>query len=304
MENSDTASILKLDVEEASPSDVDVNRLKEGISSENNRIRAHATRLSYSITRQDLEVGFELTPTLLSVVKPDEQAAVLKGVFGALALVAEERPEELTDVIGSLLDGLVHDLPLIRMLAARAVRPVAAEFPEQFAPYSKMLLNVLERDIEMPMEQVDPLEQDIERSSQLQSISKQIKHRENIVEGIVTNLVAEIAKVDSTALVSDADVLIGLLGDSSINMRTPVVAAVASIAEDHPEAATDAVDPLTDLLDANDVSVVLHAIRALGFIGDESGIKPLRAVAEDDRRHDAVSSLADDTAGWIENQEA
>lgn len=299
MEHSDVTSILELDVEEVSPTDVDLDRLAEAISSDDNRVRTHAAQLSFSLASQDLETGVELTPTLLSAVDPDEQAVVLKGVFGTLALVAEERPEELEDDVGPLVDGLAHDLPLVRMLAARAVGPVAAEYPEQFAPYTATLLDVLDRNVETPIEQI---EQDREQVGLMQSIGTKIERRELVVEGVVANLIAAIADVDSAALVSDANRLVGFIDDSTIETRAPLVAAVAALAEDRPALVSDAIDPIGDLLDADNESVVVHAVTALGFIGDDSATDLLRTVAEDPGRNDEVRSLAEDTAEWLENQ--
>lgn len=300
MVDSHTKSVTDYDPSEITPDDVDIEMISESLDSDHAQNRAHAAQLCFSLASQDTHVGAELTPALLGAIDSGEKAMVLKGVFGALAVIAEEQPEILQDDVGPLVDGLSHELPLIRMLAARAVRPVGAQYPDVFIPYLNDLLVVLQSSVETPIEQVDASQIDPDQASQLQSIGGQIKRRQIIVEGIVANLVAAIGETDPDALCPHIDTLVTLLNEDLVQEQAPIIDAIKTIGEEHPETAEVAIDILCDYLNSGTEIEVAHAISALGYIGDSAAVDPLWSVAGDDERDDDIRSMASETAEWIE----
>ena len=293
--------IRELDPDEVTPADVDTERVRAGLTDEENLTRTHAAKIAGALAAHDVGAVVLLVPALLDRLAEDH-SVIQKESLTALALVADERPAELADGVPALVDLLDHDLALLQTFAARVVRPLAAEQPEWFATELDGLLATLDSEITNPVEGLEQPPMG-ERSSfeKPQAVGEQERQRQLAVQAIAANVVVAVAEVDSDALVEHVPTIIDLLDSDDTFLVTTSADVIAAIAEDHPDAASDATEPLCACLDTHDGAARASAVTALGYIGDDSVVGPLREVANDGEADEDLRALAAETADWLDH---
>ncbi|EMA52589.1 MULTISPECIES: HEAT repeat domain-containing protein [Halococcus] len=291
--------VRELDPDEITPADIDIERVRAGLTDEENLVRTHAAKIAGALADQDPDVVVPVVPTLLDRLAEDH-SVVLKESLTALALVADERPAELTDGVPALVDLLDHDLPLVRTFAARVVRPLAAEHPEWFATELDDLLATLDSEITNLVEGLEePPMGGLSTFEQYRAIGEEGRKRQLAARAVAANVVVAVAEADSGALVEHVPAVVDLLDSDDTLLVTTSADVIASVAEDYPEAVSDATDPLCACLDTHDGAVRANAVTALGYIGDDSAVGPLREVANDAEADEDLRALAAETADWL-----
>lgn len=296
--------VRELDPDAVTPADVDIERVRAGLTDEENLVRTHAAKIAGALAARDADAVTPLVPTLLDRLA-EEHSVVLKESLTALALVADEHPTELADGLSALVGLLDHDLPLLRTFAARVVRPLAAEHPGWFATELDGLLAALDSEATDPDPELERPPTG-ERSSfeQYDAIAEQARQRRLAARAVAANVVLAVAEADSDAVVEHLSTLVARLDSDDGLVVTTSAGAIASIAEDHPDAASEATEPLCACLDATDETTRARAIRALGFIGDDGAVGPIREVADDENAGEDLRALAADTADWLDRDTA
>jgi len=281
MTTAESSDISDLDPESVSPDEIDIERVRAGLQSDENLVRTHAAQLTTALAAEDPQAIEPLVPTLTTLFD-DERSVVLKEVLFSLSLLAEDEPDALTDAAGGLLSVLDHELPVVRSAGARAIRPLAVERPAAFADHVEDVLAVVEHPPSDPTAglELSPNDGPI-RAETVENVREQAQRRQHAARVVAADLLVEVADSDPDALAPHKETLLALLDDDGPAVRAASAGALANIAEQHPDALTDAVDPLIEALDDIDDAVRARAVAALGFIGDETAVEPLRDLADD-----------------------
>lgn len=302
MTTSESDDIREIDPETASPEQIDIDRVRDGLRSDENLVRTHAAQVTTVLAAEDPRAVEPLVPTLTDMFD-DDRSVVLKEVLFSLSLLAEEDPDALVDATGGLLSVLDHDLPVVRSAGARAIRPLAVERPAAFVDHVDDLLAVVEQPVSDPTEGLEPSPNDGPiRAETVENVREQAQRRQHSARVVAATALVEIADIAPQALSAHCDALIALLDDDSPAIRAASAGALAALAERDPDALAGAVDPLTAVLDDVDEATRARAVAALGFLGDEDAVEPLRELAADEDADDDLREMAAETADFLAAQ--
>jgi len=302
MTTAESDDIREIDPKTVSPGEIDLDRVREGLQSDENLVRTHAAQLTTALAAEDPRAIEPLVPTLTDMFD-DDRSVVLKEVLFSLSLLAEEDSGTLADATGGLVGVLDHDLPLIRSAGARAIRPIAAERPAAFVNHIDDLLSVVERPANDPTEglELSPNDGPI-RAETVENVREQAQRRQHSARVVAATLLTEIADIDPEALRGDHDALIALLDDDSPAIRAASAGTLANLAEADPDALAGAIDPLIAALDDVDDATRARAVAALGFLGDETAVEGLRELTDDEDAADDLRDMAAETADFLAEQ--
>ncbi|WP_225334869.1 HEAT repeat domain-containing protein [Halomicrobium urmianum] len=301
MTTGDADEIRDVDPTETPPEEIDLDLVRAGLKSENNIDRTRAAQIVSTMAAEDLELVEPLVPTLVEMFD-DERTVVLKEVLFTLSLLAEEDPGHVADDVGGLIGLLDHDIPLVRTVAARALRPVAVDRPEVFTAHADDLLTVVEQPVEDPTEGYEP--DPNAHSAQVQTINdvrEKAERRQLAARAVAAHVVVAVADRDAEAVMDHVGRLADLLDDDSPAVTAAAADALANVAEQQPDAVGGVTDALIGTFDGPDDPTRASAVAALGFVGDEAAVEPLRELADDDEADDDLCELATETAAFIEN---
>lgn len=294
--------IRDIDLETATPEEVDIERVESGLRSDDNLVRTHAAQLTTALAAGEPRSIEPLVPTL-SGMFDDDRAVVLKEVLFALSLLADDDPEAVVDVAGDLIGVLNHDLPIVNSAGARVLRPLAAERPEVFSDHVDELLAVVEHPVSDPLEGLEPSPNpDAVRTETVENIRGQSRRRQLAARVVAAHVVVEVADVDPASVSPHSDRLIALLDDDDPAVRAAAAGALAALAEHHPEELDEVVPSLIDALDDVDDTVRARAVAALGYLDADAAVDPLREVAGNEDADADLRDLASETADFLDSQ--
>jgi len=97
------------------------------------------------------------------------------------------------------------------------------------------------------------------------------------------------------------DELVALVDHDDSSVAGLAVEMLTEVGEADPDAIVPAYDQFVDALDHDDQRVYVRAVRALGVLGDDRAVEPLRDLANSTDDEDA-SELIEDTAAYLETQ--
>jgi HEAT repeat protein len=93
-----------------------------------------------------------------------------------------------------------------------------------------------------------------------------------------------------------------LLDDDNPAVRAAAAGTLAALAEHQPTELNEVVPPLIDALDDVDETVRARAVAALGHLGDDAAVDPLREVAGNEDTDADLRDLAAETADFLDAQ--
>ncbi|GKZ14480.1 HEAT repeat domain-containing protein [Haladaptatus sp. T7] len=293
----DNDEITALDPETVSPGDVDTEGLRAALEREDNLVRTHAARLVSAVAERDLDSVEPLVPTLVGALD-DDRIVVLRESLVVLAAIAEDSPEAVREAIPSLCSLLEHETPLIPALASEVVRVLAVERAEWFVPHVGELVTAMETEPTDPTAGgADAFSNDAEPRAHVTDVYREELRRQITARTVVANVVYEVATIDPESVRPHASRFVALIEAGSGAVLSASVCAVNMISEANPEAVENAVEPLCDRLSVPDRAVQVHAVSALGNVGDPTAVEPLREFADGDAPlDDEIRSLARTTA--------
>lgn len=304
MSDAPSHDVMAIELEDGVPTDpVDEDVLRSGLESDDDRVRSQAATVAAGLATEDSEAVEDLLETFFDLLG-DDSATVVYQSATALALLAEDAPDRFEPGVEPLVDLLDHDLPLVRMLAARALALVAIERPEYLTDQVDRLVDATARTPEDVVDESGPSDPDLRQAQResLREVNREGRSQQIVSRQITANLLVEVAEHDPAVVAPRADAFVDLLADEDADVAVPATRVVAALAERDPESVADARDPLVDLLSHPDDTVVANAVQALGFLGDESAVEPLRALAEGDDRDPDLQAMAAETADFLAGQ--
>ena len=288
-----------VDPETFSVGDVPVDLILSGLESDDNMVRKKAATLNAALAAEDVDLVLDHVNLMLDLLD-DERAVVVRETVVALMWVVEEEPDALENAAGDLVGVLQHDLPLIQNYGSQAVQLLAAERPEWFVPHVDAVLDVIEDERMNQLTEADLAKMDQETAEQYQGLDREEERRHMATRTVAGHILIEAADVEPEAVAPYADRLVDLLSDDSLGTRTWSAAAIGNLAEYDPDLVTDAVEPLSEMVDNPDEMAAANAITALGHIGDERATDSLRDAAADDGLDEDVRALASETADFLD----
>lgn len=291
--------LKSVDAESFSVGDVPVDLVAAGLESDDNLVRKKAATLNAALAAEDVELVLDHLDVTVDLLD-DERAVVVRESVVTLSWVAEERPGALEDRVGDLVGVMKHELPLVQNYGAQAVQILGADYPEWFVPHVADVIDVVEDERVNPLDDGNPDQRDQNGAEQYRNLDRADDQRHMAARTVAGHVLIEISDIDPGAVAPHADRLIDLLSHDSLGTRTWSAAAVGNLAQHDPDLVTDAVDPLTEMVDSSDEMAAANAVSALGHIGDERAVEPLRAAADADGVDEDVRALAAETADFLD----
>lgn len=297
---STTDELTELDVEELSPDDVDLDLVRDGLADDENLVRDRAAAVCLTLADEDVESVTPLLPGLIAAAQDDNVNVVLKAIT-TLNLIAESRPEELSDAVGPLCAALTHDLPRIQLFAGKTVQTVGAEHPEWFVPHAETLLRVLHAEVTDPTRGAEQLGVvgDPPLQKQLAEVRRGEQFQQHSVQAVAGNLLIEVSEREPTAVASHVAEVTELLDGEDLNIVACAAEILGNLARADVPLGADSVDALVDCLDSESDVVVARSIAALGYLDDPKVAAPIREVADSHDETD-LRDLAAETVTWLE----
>lgn len=302
MTDADDADIMDVSVSPGEPaSGVPVETLRAGLASDDPGVRLHAANVASFVPRDEAETLEAVVPELVALLDADQQEVTIYQSTIALAVLSEEHPEALEPAVERLVELLGHDMSLIRSMSATSLTNVAMDRPALVADAVETLVSVTatEPANAVEREHLDNPDLELDQRESLQALDWEEGVRQQVARDVAANLLVEVATEDPERIHPYRDELVGVLEEGPLSVRTAVADVFAQIAREDPDAAAPAVDALCDLLEYPNVSLVATAVTALGFVGDEAAVEPLRELADDEEREDDLRDLASQTADFI-----
>lgn len=228
----------------------------------------------------------------------DESVVVARGAAEALVPIAREHPEALLDRIDTVVEVVAADAIELSLSGAELLSSLAVEHPERVAESADRLVEILAADeVPTPGTEVPETVDRTEARQILRDVQRESHERRQYVRRTAANVVVAVVEDDPTHL-RDVDALATLLDDSDPGVVGPALDALGTVAASDPDAVRPALDGICECLDQDVTAVRARAVRALGHLGDESAVAPLRRVATGDDDED-VAELAAETADFL-----
>lgn len=288
------------ELDASSLKDVETSTLRKALNADDNQTRISAAKTCSSRAEKDIDNIVPLIPDIVDRLD-DERVAVLRESTIALACLAESQPESLEGSVGPLVDLLVHNVPIVRATAAKAIGSLAIERPEWFVPHVEGLLDVIGEEIVDPTERIEgrPLEGPHLWEAK-QSISTIEMRRQLAAISIAANVLVEISDTNADALEAYLPRIVASLDHDVGAVVAASADILANISQEGPDVVSLALEPLCSLLNSQNGMIRARVVRALGILGDENAIEPLRRVATDEGASQELRDLAIDTILWLE----
>lgn len=290
-----------VDPESGELSEADVADVRAALTADEPIDRQHGARTCNLIVRENVDAVRQFVDDLAPLLE-DESAAVAQQAGTVLLGVAQEYPEDLTDAVPAMVSLSRHDANALRLLGAQLLAAVVVERPEAGSSDVHRLVPALREhpgsfDASGVVDMVD------DSDTRLSIVEhEQEEHRMKLqAQGTLANVLVAVAEAEPSTFFDHVDDLIDLFDHGDPTIAGTAIDAVIEVAQADPDVATPAFDHLVDALDHDDQRVYVRAIRALGVLGNDRAVGPLRDLAEsaDD---DEVSELASDTAEFLERQ--
>lgn len=284
--------------EEVTPGDVDDAELRAALASSSPLVRQRGVEVLDSLATQDPDA---VEPFLDEVAgaTADDNAAIAIRAIGVLETVADNDPTRLDGRLDDLVTVLDSELVDVQLAGGRLLATLVVEQPDLVSPYVHELVAAIratEPD-KNPRNFGEVVSDPVTRQT-LEQHEQGERERRLSSRRTLVNVVVAVAETDRGTVVDAVDDLVTLLDDIDPSVAGGAVDALAEIATSHPDAVLPVVDRLVDCLDHYHSLVRARAIRALGYLGEESTVPALREVAKNDDDDD-VRELASDTADFI-----
>ena len=296
--------IMSIDEATASPEQVPTAALRSALAHEENLVRTRGAKVAAAVVGDDPEMVAEHTSQLVENLDHERTNVVVHSAL-ALASVVETAPDRAAEAVGPIVDLLDEDPPIVQSAASQFVRTSITEAPETFLSHVDQLVErTLQESTEPVPEDAIEATADDNRREIMRDVNEDEGRRQWATRLVTANMLAELARVEPTAVAPHVADLAALLDPESddVGVTTTVADIVGSVAEHDPALADDAVDPLIAVLDHYDEPTVATAVTALGFLDDPAAIEPLRAVADDEDRDEDLRELAAETAAFVEQR--
>lgn len=296
--------IMSIDEATASPEQVPTGALESALGHDENLVRTRGAKVAAAVVGDDPEMVAQHTSQLIANLDHERTNVVVHSAL-ALASVIETAPDRAAEAVGPIVALLDEDPPIVQSAASQFVRTSITEAPEAFLPHVDQLVErTLQPPAEMIPEDAIAATEDDNRREIMQDVNEDEGRRQWATRLVTANMLAELARVEPTAVAPHIADLSALLDPESddVGVTTTVADLVGTVAEHDPALADDAVDPLIGVLDHYDDPTVATAVTALGFLDDPAAVGPLRAVADDDERDADLRELAAETATFVEQR--
>jgi|GEM_PF-5856562 len=296
--------IMSIDEATASPEQVPTAALRSALAHEENLVRTRGAKVAAAVVGDDPEMVAEHTSQLVENLDHERTNVVVHSAL-ALASVVETAPDRAAEAVGPIVDLLDEDPPIVQSAASQFVRTSITEAPETFLSHVDQLVErTLQESTEPVPEDAIEATADDNRREIMRDVNEDEGRRQWATRLVTANMLAELARVEPTAVAPHVADLAALLDPESddVGVTTTVADIVGSVAEHDPALADDAVDPLIAVLDHYDEPTVATAVTALGFLDDPAAIEPLRAVDDDEDRDEDLRELAAETAAFVEQR--
>lgn len=300
---SDDTSVPVGDVEPESGelSDRDVAQVREALQAEKPTARQDGARTCKLVVEEDPDALLPLVDDLADLLE-DENVSAAQQAGTVLLGVATERPDELTDAVPSIVTLATHDVNAVQLIGAQLLSKVVVERPAAAASEVDRLIPIL-RDHPGPFEPSAGADVvDDQETRQTIITHEQEEHGMQLqTQGTIANVLVAVAEAEPSAFVDHVDELVELVDHEDPSISGLAVETLTEVGEAHPDVVAPAYEHFVDALDHDDQRVYVRAVRALGVLGDDRAVEPLRELAESTDDED-VSELADDTATFLENR--
>lgn len=290
-----------VDPEAGELSERGVADLREALTAEEALTRQQGARTCDLVVQENPEAVRPLIDDIAALLD-DDSAAVAQQAVTVLLGIAGERPGDLTDVVPAILSITGHEVNAIRLFGAQILGAVVVDHPEAVASHVHRLIPDLHEHTG-PFEASEVADM-VENPDSRQSIveHEQEEHRMKLqTQGTLANVVVAVAEAEPSALFDHVDELVELLDHDDPAIAGTVIDALIEVAEADPGVVEPAFDELVEALDHDDERVYVRSVRALGYLGDDREVGPLRDLAES-ASDEAVTELANDTADFLEDR--
>ncbi|MCU4802651.1 HEAT repeat domain-containing protein [Halobacteria archaeon HArc-gm2] len=301
MSNDTSVPVGDVDPESGELSERDVAQIREALRAEKPTTRQDGTRTCKLVVQEDPSALQPLLDDLVALLE-DDSVSVAQQAGTVLLSFATEHPGELTDSVSEIVTLATHEVNAVTLIGAQLLSKVVVEQPATAASEVDRLLPLL-REHPGSFEPSDGVDM-VDNPDTRQSIvaHEQQEHGMQLqAQGTVANVLVAAAEVEPAAFTDHVDELVALVDHDDPSIAGLAVETLTEVGEAHPDAIAPAYDQFVDALDHDDQRVYVRAVRALGVLGDDRAVEPLRDLA-DSTDDDDVSELVEDTATFLENQ--
>lgn len=301
MSNDASVPVGDVDPESGELSERDVADIREALQADEPITRQEGARTCKLVLQENPDALRPLVDDLVVLLEDDNMSAAQQA--GTVLLgVATEHPDALTDSVSEIVTLANHEVNAVQLIGAQLLSKVVVERPAAAAPVVDRLFPIL-RDHPGSFEPSEGADM-VDNPDTRQTIvaHEQEEHGMQLqTQGTIANVIVAVAEAEPSAFVDHVDELVDLVDHDDAAIAGLAVETLTEVGEAHPDAIAPAYDQFVDALDHDDQRVYVRAVRALGVLGDDRAVEPLRDLAESTDDED-VSELAADTATFLENQ--
>jgi len=301
MSNDTSVPVGDVDPESGELSERDVAQIREALRADAPITRQEGARTCKLVVQENPAALRPLVDDLVDLLEDDNVSAAQQA--GTVLLgVAMEHPDELTDAVPAIVTLAEHDVNAVQLIGAQLLSKVVVERPAAAAPAVDRLVAIL-RDHPGSFEPSEGTDQvDNQETRQTIVAHEQEEHSMQLqTQGTIANVLVAVAEAEPVAFLDHVDELVDLVDHDDPVIAGLAVETLTEVGEAHPDAIAPAYETFVDALDHEDQRVYVRAVRALGVLGDDRAVDPLRDLAESTDDED-VEELAEDTATFLENQ--
>lgn len=301
MSDDTSVPVGDVDPESGELSERDVADIREALQADEPITRQEGARTCKLVAQENPGALRPLVDDLVGLLEDDNVSAAQQA--GTVLLgVATEHPDELTDAVPAIVTLAEHDVNAVQLIGAQLLSKVVVERPAAAAPEVERLISIL-HDHPGSFESSEGADMvDDPDTRQTIVAHEQEEHGMQLqTQGTIANVLVAVAEAEPAAFRDHVDELIDLVDHDDSSLAGLAVETLTEVGEAHPDAIEPAYDRFVDALDHDDQRVYVRAVRALGVLGDDRAVEPLRDLAESTDDED-VEELAEDTATFLENR--
>lgn len=298
MATDSTEPLDDVDAASVTPGDVDESEVRAALDSRKPLVRQRGLEVCERLAEADVDA----VRPLLDAVAPvagDDNAANAQRAIGVLDAVADSDPAALDGRLDDPVGALDSDIVDVQLTGATLLGKLVVDEPDLVAPHVREVVEAIgatEPD-PAPSDVGEFVDDPVTRQTIMDHEEAERRRRTSGRRTLV-NVAVAVAEQRPDAAVDAVEEFTTLLDDVDPGVAGGAVDALGELAAADPDAVAPVRDDLLAALDHDRTVVRARTIRALGHLGDDAAVPKLRELAEADPDED-VRTLAAETADFL-----
>lgn len=298
MAGTSDAPLADVALEDIRPETLDRDEVRAALASSQVHVRQRGARACERLVETDVEAVRPLVGELGQALTA-ENPGVVQSAASALHEIAEKDLTAVEGVVEQAAALADADLAGMQLAGAQVLAVVARERPEYCTSVVGGLVDSLGKPL--PVTKADSLAESIDDWETRQTIrqhEQEERRHATLARQLFANVVVAVAEAAPAAVTDHVESVAELIDHDDPVVRGAALDILGAVGRESPSTVVPFTASIVACLDADASVLRSRAIRTLGYIGAEDAVEALETTAETDP-HDEVAAFAEETAQFL-----